>query len=175
MKKTLLVLAAAAALVFGLASCNTPSNSGAGDAGGTGKTQPVVASLTSATLQDNVASGNNYQAVIEMFDSTNTYVCKKGDKITVSMKVTPDNDVSKFKAFLVDNTADAGWWNVLTGFVEGCEGVKGTEATLTLAFEATADSTSAQPGACKLGLYADDLTKDKVTNLTIKDFSVKVE
>ena len=117
----------------------------------------------------------NNQAVITFLDEANEYVAKKGDVLTFTIKGTPDGDVSGLKAFIIDNSAAANYWNQLSGYINtDINLTKGEETTITVTATITADASSKEPAACKLALYFEPVQDDAVT-IAVSSFDVKVE
>ena len=115
----------------------------------------------------------NNQDVIEWIAADNDYAVKKGDKLSVTIKGTPDGDASEVKAFMVDNSVAANYWKMLSGYVNtGAALTKDTEATITFDVEITEDASSAAPAACKLALYFEPVQKDTVT-IKVSEFKVE--
>jgi len=126
-------------------------------------------------LEYNVKAGNNYQDLVEFLDSTNTVVFKAGDKLKFEIVGTPDAAVTELKAFLVDNSEAGSWWTTLSGYANsGSAGVKDTEGTFVFEMELTKAPSSAEPAACKLGVYC-DAEGNGVTNIAVSSFKVTKE
>ena len=154
-------------------------NEAGGSAGGSGSkptvVNPTVASVESIKIEDNIKNGGNYQGVVEWLVSDNAYVAKTGDVIKFTIKAAPDKDVSEYKAFLVDNTEVAGWWKLLSSYVNtGVQGKASQEDTIEFSVTLTADASSAEPAACKLALYC-DAEGNGVTTLTVSSFEAVLQ
>ena len=172
MKKVwmLALLAAGFAMVIGCSN-------GSSDDGTT--VTPKFADVTEIKLEKNVP--NNNQDVVAFLADDNEWVAKTGDKVTFTIVATADSVPTvankELKGFIVDNSEAAGWWTVLTGYANSGTVIDSTEEkTYELSFTFTADASSADPAACKLGLYIGDKeTQDDTVTLKVKSFDVKVE
>ena len=143
------------------------------DSGSTTETtvKPTVATVSSIALEKNQTYNN--QAVVAWLNSTNTYIAKTGDKLKFTITATADSAGGELKGFLVDNSSGAeNWWSMLSGYVESGTSVATESTTYTFEFTLTADASSADPAACKLGLYFEPVQDETVT-LTVTSFSVE--
>ncbi len=162
--------AAVLAIALGLAACNQPSG---GDSNNDSekKTEIKVGTVGSIEMKENRTYNN--QAVVEWIASDNEYAVKTGDKLSFTIKGTPDGNVSEVKAFVVDNSEAANYWKLLSGYVNtGAALTKDTEAAITFDVEITADASSAAPEACKLALYFEPVQKDTIT-INVSEFKVE--
>ena len=159
----------------GSGSGNGGSGSGNGGSGSKPTVvNPTVASVSSIAIPYN-QGGKNYQGLVEWLVSDNAYVAKTGDVIKFTIKAAPDKDVSEYKAFLVDNTEVAGWWKLLSSYVNtGVQGKASQEDTIEFSVTLTADASSAEPAACKLALYC-DAEGNGVTTLTVSSFEAVLQ
>lgn len=124
---------------------------------------------------------NNNQAVVTFLADDNDRVAKTGDKVTFTIVAKADSVPTvankELKGFIVDNSEAGGWWTVLTGYANSGTVIDSTEEkTYELSFTFTADASSADPAACKLGLYIGDKeSQDDTVTLKVKSFDVKFE
>lgn len=173
----LALLAAGFAMVIGCSSGSSDDDSG-GKTEGTTVT-PKFADVTEIKLEKN--DPNNNQAVVAFLADDNEWVAKTGDKVSFTIVATADSVPTvtnkELKGFIVDNSEAAGWWSLLTGYANSGTVIDSTgEKTYELSFTFTADASSADPAACKLGLYIGDKeSQDDTVTLKVKSFDVKVE
>jgi hypothetical protein len=154
-------------------SGTTDTTSGTTSGTTTTTTVEYATSVTSATMQDNISSGNNYQAVIAWLDTAKGYTPTTGDTLVIHLVGTSDATVDDFKAFVVDNTKAASWWTTLSGYSDSKVGTSGTTNAFDVTFEIalTGTASACDAAACKLGLYMDS-TNGHEANLTFTTFSV---
>ena len=169
MKKSLLVLAALAALSMAFVSC------GGGDTGSTPTTpaEPVVLTWTGEIkLADNYTYGKpetaeNYLGQQVMVDAFSGFQFKAGQKIKLEITGTLDKAGAAIGINFIDNTAAANWWKQLFGGKDEAIPAGITEINETVEFELTADATA--KGAAKLQVFSSDPVGSNPTlNVTIK-------
>lgn len=135
--------------------------------------------MTEIKLEKNAPHNN--QGVVTFLADGNEWVAKSGDKVSFTIVATADSVPTvankELKGFMVDNSEAAGWWSSLTAYANSGTDIDSTgEKTYELSFTFTADASSADPAACKLGLYiGDNETQDDTVTLKVKSFDVKVE
>ena len=155
-------------------------SSGSGDAsgasGGSGVTtdttsgtaegkSPAAVNVLSASLEKNEGGSNN-QAVVAWIAGSNEYTPKTGDVVKFDFTATADATASnggELKGFVVDNTEAAGWWTLLSGYAESGTTIATDATDYSLTFTLTADASSADSAACKLGLYFTDMQDNAIT------------
>ena len=157
MKKSLLALAALAALSLVFVSC------GGGDdpAGSTNVTpaEPIVLTWSGEiNLANNYTYGlpetsENYvnqQVVVDTFPS---FKFEAGQKIKIEVTGTLEKAGEAIRINLIDNTAAANWWTELFGGIELIPAGT-TEINNTVEFELEKAATAA--GAAKLQVFSSD-------------------
>ena len=168
MKKVLLTVAALLALSMAFVGCNNNTN----DESGSDTEKEDETSAVEYTKDIVIATNNdyetgkfsNYQVCVETLpDAT----LKAGEEYTVTLKATASRAITEIKSNFVDNTADAGWWNVLNNPSDrsvfsaetATTEIEGT-ATYTIAKDATA------AGAAKWVIYVNGTADDGEITLT---------
>lgn len=151
-------------------STTTTSGTTTGGTTTTTSSYTVVSSATSAVLAKN--STYNNQGVVEWLTSDNTKVFQSGESLTITITATASAAAGELKAFLVDNTAAASWWNQLSSYANSGTNISTGSTTYTFTLTGTAAASSAAPAACKLALYFEPVQDDSVT-LTISSITVQ--
>lgn len=129
-----------------------------------------LADIATIALEKNGTYNN--QAVIEWLADSNTTVLATGDTVKFTITATADSSAGELKGYLVDNSEAGGWWTLLTDYVTSSTEIATDETTYTFEFTLTADASSEDPAACKLGLYFEPVQDDTVT-LTVSSFTVE--
>lgn len=175
MKKSLLALAALAALSLVFVSCGG-GNDPDPDPGKSPVIEPATYTWTGEiALADNYEYGKDpspetYLGQQVMVEAFKDFQVKKGTKVKIEIKATLDKAGKAICVDVIDNTADAGWWKRLTSgdastFVLVPENT--TDVDNSFEFEIAEDATAA--GAAKLQVFSSDPAESnpKLTNVTI--------
>ena len=174
MKKSLLVLAALAALSMVFVSCGggdaTPSS---GPTTPDTPAEPVVLIWTGEIkLVDNYKYGEpetaeNYLGQQTMVDAFSSFQFKAGQKIKVEITGTLDKAGEAIGINIIDNTSAANWWTELFSGNKEAIPAGVTEINQTIEFEIAKDATAV--GAAKLQVFSSDPVGSNPTlNVTIK-------
>ena len=172
MKKSLLVLAALAALSMAFVSCGGGAG-GDPTSGPTTPAEPVVLTWTGEIkLADNYTYGQpetpeNYLGQQVMVDAFSGFQFKAGQKIKLEITGTLDKAGAAIGINFIDNTQAANWWKQLFAGKEEAIPAGITEINETVEFELTADATA--KGAAKIQVFSSDPVGSNPTlNVTIK-------
>ena len=137
--------------------------------------KPTFKDLSDEKLEIKKNGEYNNQVIFNFLDSANGYVAKKGDICTFVIKGKADKDCSELKAFVVDNSEAAGWWNPLSNYVNtGIKLEKNKTVEIRFDVEITDNSTGPSPAACKLAFNFEPVQEETVT-FTVKDFYMEVK